>query len=101
MVGLNQQSTTTGLSSGYHCVTCGVWVVYGATHDCLGKQQQQHVQPFAWSWSYPPQISSFKGAVKTFDDLPTNAATGDGFYIEKDEALVVRQSGGWFHFDRR
>lgn len=98
----NTASGTTWLN-GYYC-SCGVWVTYGSLHQCCitPNNQQSYVWPSTWSYPTMPTIHAFKGSVKNLDDLPTSGvAVGDAYFVEKIEALVVRQSNGWFHFDRK
>ena len=86
--------------SGYYC-SCGAWVQYGTNHQCWNWTP--NVQTWIWpsTGSYTvPSISTFKGAVKALKDLPRKAATGDAYYVSSEDALVVRQSGGWFHYDK-
>lgn len=88
--------------NGYTCAGCGLWVQHGVWHDCSAwRQQTITVWPSTWNWSTMPSITAFKGAVKALKDLPSDAGSGDTYYVTDAQALVVRQPGGWFHFDKK
>lgn len=90
------------------CASCGLWVQYGVAHHCSTAgstiwrwpQTQTYTWPFL-TGSAMPSISAFKGAVKALKDLPAKAAQGDAYYVTSENVLVVRQNGGWFHFDKK
>lgn len=98
-------NTTTTLNyGGYTCAVCGSWVMYGNAHACGSIN--------AWPNSWPtyitspgPQISKFRGQVKTLADLPKSgnyrehAKTGDAWFVKDSGVLVVRVSNGWHQFD--
>ena len=86
--------------TGYTCA-CGVWVPYGTVHQCSNWWPQIYTWPTTWNWSAMPSITAFKGAVKALKDLPKSGAIGDAYYVTAEDVLVVRQQGGWFHFDKK
>lgn len=90
---------TTPYTNGYWC-NCGQWVQWGVGHVCVYPWHTNTIIYQGWNPVMTPQISKFKGNVKSIDDLPKNAATGDAYYVKDADVLVVREAQGWFHFDR-
>lgn len=96
-----QQVIGTGSTlGGCACALCGTWIPYGTTHLCNWKPQT-YTWPTTWSVPSMPAITSFHGSVKALKDLPDECPTGVAYYVTSENVLVVRQSGGWFHFDRQ
>lgn len=98
---MNQIAAKMPYGGGYWCPTCNTWV--SGPHNCSPRVWTTHqtvtVLPNLGS-SPVPQISKFKGAIDTLEDLPSKPAVGDAYYVIQSDLLVVRQSNGWFHYDR-
>ena len=100
-VGGSVGGNSLGVYSGGYTCPCGTWVPSGTLHSCAGRSWPYQSTNY-WTWVAPtnqPNVLAFKGSVKTIRDLPRRANVGDGFFVEKDGVLVVRQTGGWYHFD--